>query len=105
VQAQSQQEVDEYSRRVGPLKAAPGRHISFSQWCGPIRSKRCAAYTQIRKYHPKNRGMQPQAIKTRNRLQNEPMAEIESGKTYSGIKFKGLNSWVTEVLQSVLNNK
>jgi hypothetical protein len=49
--------------------------------------------------------MQPQAIKTRNRSQNEPMAEIESGKTYSGIKFKGLNSWVTEVLQSVLNNK
>jgi hypothetical protein len=35
----------------------------------------------------------------------EPMAEIESGETYSGIKFKGLNSWVTEVLQSVLNSK
>ena len=33
------------------------------------------------------------------------MAEIESGGTYSGIKFKGLNSWVTEVLQSVLNSK
>ena len=37
--------------------------------------------------------MQPQAIKTRNRSQDEPMAEIESGETYSGIKFKGLNSW------------
>jgi hypothetical protein len=49
--------------------------------------------------------MQPQAIKTRNRSQDEPMAEIESGETYSGIKFKGLNSWVTEVLQSVLNSK
>ena len=35
--------------------------------------------------------MQPQAIKTRNRSQDEPMAEIESGETYSGIKFKGLN--------------
>jgi hypothetical protein len=49
--------------------------------------------------------MQPQAIKTRNRSQDEPMAEIESGETYSGIKFKGLNSWVTEVLQSVFNIK
>ena len=49
--------------------------------------------------------MQPQAIKTRNRSQDEPMAEIESGETYPGIKFKGLNSWVTEVLQSVLNSK
>ncbi len=60
---------------------------------------------QIRKYHPKNRAMQPQAIKTRNRSQEKLMAEIESGETYSGIKFKGLNSWVTEVLQSVLNSK
>jgi hypothetical protein len=60
---------------------------------------------QIRKYHPKNRAMQPQAITTRSRSQAEPMAEIESGETYSGIKFKGLSSWVTEVLQSVLNNK
>jgi hypothetical protein len=49
--------------------------------------------------------MQPQAIKPRNRSQDEPMAEIESGETSSGIKFKGLNSWVTEVLQSVLNSK
>ena len=49
--------------------------------------------------------MQPQAIKTRFRSQDESMAEIESGETYSGIKFKGLNSWVTEVLQSVLNSK
>ena len=48
--------------------------------------------------------MQPQAIKPRNRSQDEPMAEIESGETSSGIKFKGLNSWVTEVLQSVLNS-
>ena len=48
--------------------------------------------------------MQPQAIKPRNRSQDEPMAEIESGEAPSGIKFKGLNSWVTEVLQSVLNS-
>jgi hypothetical protein len=54
VQAQSQPEVYEYSRRVGLLKAGP---------------------------------------------------EIESGETNLGIKFKGLNSWVTEVLQSVLNSK
>jgi hypothetical protein len=60
---------------------------------------------QIRKYHPKNRAMQPQAIKTQNRSQGESMAEIESGETYSAIKFKGLNSWITEVLQSVLNSK
>ena len=60
---------------------------------------------EIHNYQPKNRAMQPQAIKTRNRSQDEPMAEIESGETYSGIKFKGLNSWVTEVLQSVLNSK
>jgi hypothetical protein len=33
------------------------------------------------------------------------MEEIESRETYSGIKFKSLNSWVTEVLQSVLNSK
>ena len=46
-----------------------------------------------------------QSIATWKRSQDEPMAEIESGKTYSGIKFKGLNSWVTEVLQSVLNSK
>jgi hypothetical protein len=63
------------------------------------------AYQQIRKYHPKHRAMQPQVIETRNRSQDEPMAEIESGETYSGIKFKGLNSWVTEVLQSVLNSQ
>jgi hypothetical protein len=43
------------------------------------------------------RAMQPQAIETRNRPQDEPMTEIESGETYLGIKFKGLNSWVTEV--------
>jgi hypothetical protein len=49
--------------------------------------------------------MQPQAIKTRNRSQDELMAEIESGETYSGIKFKGLNSCVTEFLQSVVNSK
>jgi hypothetical protein len=34
--------------------------------------------------------VQPQAIKARNRSQDEPMTEIESGETYSGIKFKGL---------------
>ena len=33
------------------------------------------------------------------------MAEIESGETYSGIKFKDLNSWIIEILQSVLNRK
>ena len=60
---------------------------------------------QIPKYHPKNRSMQPQSIETRNRSQDEPMAEIENGETYSGIKFKGLNSRVTEVLQSILNSK
>jgi hypothetical protein len=49
--------------------------------------------------------MKPQAIQTRNRSPDEHMAEIESGETYSGIKFKCLNSWVTEVLQSVLNSK
>jgi hypothetical protein len=49
--------------------------------------------------------MQPLAIKTRNRSQDEPMAEIESAETYWGIKFKGLNSWVTEVVQSVLNSR
>jgi hypothetical protein len=49
-------------------------------------------YKQIREYHPKNRAMQPQALETRNRSQAEPLAEIESGETYSGIKFKGLNS-------------
>jgi hypothetical protein len=49
--------------------------------------------------------MQPQAIEPRNWSQDEPMAEIESRETYSGIKFKGLKSWGTEVLQSVLNSK
>ena len=44
--------------------------------------------------------MQLQAIKPQNRSQDEPMVEIESGETYSGIKFKDLNSWLTEVLQS-----
>ncbi len=34
--------------------------------------------------------MQPQGIKTRNRSQDEPMAEIECGEIFSGIKFKGL---------------
>ncbi|MBE0699843.1 MAG: hypothetical protein IH586_23200 [Anaerolineaceae bacterium] len=33
------------------------------------------------------------------------MAEIESGETYSGIKFKGLYNQVTEDLKSVLNSK
>jgi len=28
--------------------------------------------------------MRPQAIKTRNRSQDEPMAEIERGETHSG---------------------
>jgi hypothetical protein len=44
-------------------------------------------------------------IEPRNRSQDEPRAEAESGETYSGIKVKGLNRWVTEVLQSVLNSK
>ena len=49
--------------------------------------------------------MQPHGTEARNRSQDEPMTQIENGETYSGIKFKGLNSWVTEVLQSVLNSK
>jgi hypothetical protein len=32
--------------------------------------------------------VKPQAIETRNRSQDEPMAGTESGETYSGIKFK-----------------
>lgn len=49
--------------------------------------------------------MQPQAIGTQSRSHEKLMAEIESGETYSGIKFKGLNRWVTEVLQAVLNSR
>jgi hypothetical protein len=38
----------------------------------------CAANKKIRKYHPKNRGMLPQAIKTQDRSQDEPTAEIDA---------------------------
>ena len=41
--------------------------------------------------------MQTQAVKTRNRSQDESIAEIENKETYAGIKFKGLSSWVTDL--------
>jgi hypothetical protein len=63
------------------------------------------AYKQIQKYHFKNRARQPQSIEIQNRSRDEPMAKIESGETFPGIQFKGLNNWVTEVLQSVLDSK
>jgi hypothetical protein len=58
--------------------------MPFSQSRVPISGKRCAAYKQIRKYHPKNRCVQPPAARIWTSLNGSGLLPLMPVATGSG---------------------